>query len=427
MEVREPSAKYLVTAAFKQTEVGVIPNDWDVLPLGKVGRFDKGVGLLKDHIQSFGTIPAIPYTALYTDFTEVVSCTRFSWFVSHATNTYILEEPAVLIASSSNMLANTGKASALLDNFPVAIGREVIVFKSDLSPLFVSYLLSTSIYRKKTLTLARGTTIKHVYPATFRDYKIAVPSRSEQNRIATALSDADALIESLEQLLAKKRQIKQGAMQELLTGKRRLPGFEGQWVKRSLGDLLAIRHGKRQKEVEVADGPYPILATGGQIGTANRFLYDKPSVLIGRKGTINQPQFMDTPFWTVDTLFYSEVHAPNSAKFLFFRFGLIDWMQYNEASGVPSLNARTIEAVEILCPHPDEQTAIATVLTDMDADINAVEIQLTKARAIKQGMMQELLTGRIRLVSPAAASGPDACECRNPGVLENGNRRVGNA
>lgn len=224
------------------------------------------------------------------------------------------------------------------------------------------------------------------------------PSLEEQEAIATALSDADALIESLEQLLAKKRQIKQGAMQELLTAKRRLPGFEGEWSKRSIGDLLSIRHGKAQKAVEVADGPYPILATGGQIGTANRFLYDKPSVLIGRKGTINQPQFMDTPFWTVDTLFYSEVKAPNSAKFLFYRFCLIDWMQYNEASGVPSLNARTIEAVEILCPDPDEQTAIATILSDMDADISALEARLAKARAIKRGMMQELLTGRIRLI-----------------------------
>lgn len=224
----------------------------------------------------------------------------------------------------------------------------------------------------------------------------------EQQAIATALSDADALIESLEQLLVKKCQIKQGAMQELLTAQRRLPGFAGEWGKKPLGDLLSIRHGRSQNEVESIDGPYPILASGGQIGLASKFLYDKPSVLIGRKGTINQPQFMEVPFWTVDTLFYSEIKAPNSAKFLYYWFCLIDWMQYNEASGVPSLNARTIESVEIVCPEQEEQTAIAQVLADMDADIAAVETRLTKARAIKQGMMQELLTGRIRLLSPSA-------------------------
>lgn len=107
---------------------------------------------------------------------------------------------------------------------------------------------------------------------------------------------------------------------------------------------------------------------------------------------------MDAPFWSVDTLFYSDVHAPNSAKFLFYRFCLIQWKQYNEASGVPSLNAKTIEQIEIEAPQPDEQAAIASVLTDIDREIQALEGKLTKARQIKQGMMQELLTGRIRLV-----------------------------
>lgn len=224
------------------------------------------------------------------------------------------------------------------------------------------------------------------------------PTKAEQEAIAEALSDADALIESLDQLIAKKRQIKQGAMQELLTGKRRLPGFEGEWEAKRLGALLTIRHGKSQKGVELVDGAYPILATGGQIGRTNQFLCDKPSVLVGRKGTIDQPQYMDTPFWTVDTLFYSDIHSNNNAKFLFYRFCLIDWMQYNEASGVPSLNARAIENIEILCPESVEQTAIASVLSDMDTELAALESRLAKARQIKQGMMQELLTGRIRLL-----------------------------
>src|SRR5207249_4128127 len=157
-------------------------------------------------------------------------------------------------------------------------------------------------------------------------------------------------------------------------------------------------HGKSQRDVEATDGPYPILATGGEIGRANRFLYDKPSVLIGRKGTIDQPQYMDTPFWTVDTLFYSVIHEPNHAKFIFYQFCLIDWKQHNEASGVPSLNARTIERLEIRSPGPDEQTAIAAILSDMDAEIALLEARRDKAYALKQGMMQQLLTGSIRLV-----------------------------
>jgi type I restriction enzyme S subunit len=387
-----------MNVGFKQTEVGIIPQTWEVKSLGQIGTLEKGKGLLKEDVKTDGSIPAIPYTALYTDFSELLDYQRIKWFVDDASQTYIAQEPCVLIASSSNMAKNTGKASALRGTTPVAIGREVIVFKTSSNPVYISYLLSTAPYRQRTLALARGTTIKHVYPATFVNYEIGLPPSPEQTAIANALSDADALIESLEELLAKKRQIKQGAMQELLTGKRRLPGFRDAWKLKPLGSFLAIRHGKSQHEVEAIDGQYPILATGGAIGRASAYLWAQPSVLIGRKGTIDRPQYMDAPFWSVDTLFYSDVHAPNSAKFLFYRFCLIQWKQYNEASGVPSLNAKTIEQIEIEAPQPDEQAAIASVLTDIDREIQALEEKLTKARQIKQGMMQELLTGRIRLV-----------------------------
>lgn len=224
------------------------------------------------------------------------------------------------------------------------------------------------------------------------------PTKAEQEAIAEALSDADALIEGLEQLIAKKRAIKQGAMQELLTGKTRLPGFSGEWATKPIGDVLSIMHGKSQRDVVTEDGPYAILATGGQIGTARSYLHDQPSVLIGRKGTIDRPQFTEKPFWTVDTLFYSIMKGKNIAKYFYYTFLLVDWYSHNEASGVPSLNARTIEKIEVVVPEPQEQSAIVQVLSDMDAEIAALETKLVKARAIKQGMMQELLTGRVRLV-----------------------------
>ena len=192
-------------------------------------------------------------------------------------------------------------------------------------------------------------------------------------------------------------------MQQLLTGQTRLPGFDGEWEVKRLGDVLTICHGRNQRDVVVADAPYPILATGGQIGTASHALYDKPSVLIGRKGTIDQPQYMDTPFWTVDTLFYSAMRNGNDAKFFYYRFCLISWMQFNEASGLPSLNARTIEQIEIPCPGSPEQFSIAGVLSDMDAELASLEARRDKSRDLKQAMMQELLTGKTRLVEPKVA------------------------
>ena len=170
------------------------------------------------------------------------------------------------------------------------------------------------------------------------------------------------------------------------------------WAVRQIGAMLTIKHGRSQHAVIDSAGEYPILATGGQIGWANKFLYDQPSVLIGRKGTIDRPQYTESPFWSVDTLFYSEIRKPNNAKFFYYRFCLIPWRQYNEASGVPSLNAATIARIEIPTPPTNaEQEAIAEALSDADALIKSLEQLVTKKRLIKQGAMQELLTGKRRL------------------------------
>ena len=237
-----------------------------------------------------------------------------------------------------------------------------------------------------------GGSQKNVNAGTLKKMPIPFPpTKSEQTAIATALSDMDALIAQTEKLLQKKKAVKQGLMQELLKPK------EG-WVVRRLGEVLKIRHGKSQKEVVAENGEHPILASGGVIGRAKEYLYDKPSVLIGRKGTIDKPQYMDTPFWSVDTLFFTEFYEGYNAKFVFYMFNLIDWYTYNEASGVPSLNAKTIESIEKHFPNLETQTRIAQILSDADAAIQALETKLTKLQAQKQGMMQALLTGKIRLV-----------------------------
>ena len=228
--------------------------------------------------------------------------------------------------------------------------------------------------------LNSGTAQPKLNKKTCLTIKVPKPRLKEQTLIATALSDTDALITALEKLLAKKQDIKTASMQQLLTGKTRLPPFNkthqgtkqtelgkipDDWEIAKFKTVLKIKHGKNQKEIENNNGKYPILATGGVIGRTNTFLYDKPTALIGRKGTINKPQFMDTPFWTVDTLFYSEINEKADPKFIYYKFCLIDWMSYNEASGVPSLNTSTIESIKQIMPNDKtEQIAIANVLSD---------------------------------------------------------------
>ena len=394
MEVREASARYVRATGYRQTEVGVIPEDWSVCRLGQIGQSLIGLTYSPMDVREYGSL-----VLRASNVQNGSIAFDDNVYVDMALPDRVLVQPNdILICVRNGSRDLIGKCALLDDRTKgMAFGAFMAVFRSSANRIVFHHFQSGVV--KKQITQHLGATINQITNASLNSFLIPLPpTKAEQEAIAEALSDADALIESLEHLLTKKRHLKQGAMQQLLTGKERLPGFSEEWGVKRLGDMLTICHGKSQRGVESADGPYPILATGGRIGWATRFMYDKPSVLIGRKGTIDQPQYMETPFWTVDTLFYTVIHESNHAKFLYYRFCLIDWKQHNEASGVPSLNARTIENIQISSPGPEEQTAIASILSDIDTEIGTLETKLAKARNLKQGMMQELLTGRIRLV-----------------------------
>ena len=306
-------------------------------------------------------------------------------------------EPGTLImsiAATVGVPVITGVPACIHDGFVAFEGLHV-------DPRFLLYLLKASEPRLREA--GQSGSQMNINSDIVRDLRVRIPvSRSEQGAIASALWDVDDLIESLGRVIAKKRDVQQGMKQELLTGRTRLPGFAEEWRDRRLGEVLAVRHGKSQKSVEDANGRYPILATGGQIGWAHTALYSKPSVLIGRKGTIDRPQFQDKPFWTVDTLFYTEIWGADDPRYLYYVFTTVDWRSMNEASGVPSLSSSRVEGVTGRRPELGEQKAIRAVLDDVDAEIVALEHRRDSARAVKTGMMQELLTGHTRL--PVEAS-----------------------
>lgn len=169
------------------------------------------------------------------------------------------------------------------------------------------------------------------------------------------------------------------------------------WQSKRLDECLTIRHGRNQHEVEDPAGKYPILGTGGEIGRTNSFLYDRPSVLIGRKGTIDKPRYMNTPFWTVDTLFYSSIHDNAVPKFMFYVFNTINWYEYNEASGVPSLSASTVSSIKINLPEKLEQQRIVAVLEVWDEYLELLDQKIALKEQLKKGLMQQLLTSKKRL------------------------------
>ncbi len=138
----------------------------------------------------------------------------------------------------------------------------------------------------------------------------------------------------------------------------------------TLGEIVTIKYGKNQKKVQSEDGTIPIYGTGGLMGYATQALYDKPSVMIGRKGTINKVRYVDHPFWTVDTLFYTEVNEEIVIpKYLYYLMSLLDLDSYNEGTTIPSLRTETLNRLEFEIPDIKSQEAVLSVLEPIDGKI----------------------------------------------------------
>ena len=186
-------------------------------------------------------------------------------------------------------------------------------------------------------------------------------------------------------------------MQQLLTGKRRFPGFEGEWRKLTLGDLVQIVYGKSPKEVIDDDGKFPIIGTGGVTGYAIKPLHSEPCVIIGRKGTIDQPQYIEKPCWPIDTTFYCIPKATCNVRWIFFIVSELNLRRYNEASGVPSLSRKSLYSIRINTPTVDEQTIISDLLNHANLKAGNIESQCMSFKEQKKALMQQLLTGKRRV------------------------------
>ena len=389
---------------YKVTEVGVIPDDWNCQILSTIISIPIQNGVFNNPLKKGRGYKLINVSDLYSSVP--IDCKKLELFDAskdEITRFYVVNGDIFFTRSSltpdgiahCNIYKKEEEEEIVFDCHIIRVRGNI----DKIEPFFLFRYCLGSLARKYLISHAKTTTMTTIDQSVIANLPILVPPLAEQKAIAHALSDVDNLITAIDQLITKKRNLKQGTMQELLTGKKRLPGFSGKWEVKKLGDILKVKHGKSQHNIIDENGKFPILATGGEIGKTNTYLYNKPSVLIGRKGTIDIPQYMDTPFWTIDTLFYTEIFNNAVPKFVFYKFNLINWYSYNEASGVPSLNAKTIENIDINFPkNVLEQKAIAEILTDMDKEIEALEKKRDKYKTIKQGMMQELLTGKTRII-----------------------------
>ena len=404
----------VVMEGYKQTEVGVIPEDWSIARLDSItppnvkngivdGPF--GSNLKTIHYRTSG-IPII--TSGYV--TDGKFRADKYLYVDRAK---FLEEKRSSVQPGDIVMAKIGErcgASAILPDRHETGILSGNALKITVDPLkhstFYVWQVLWDLHTSGKLELLRTVGAQPaISMASLKKYKIPLPpTKAEQEAIAEALSDADELIESLEQLITKKRHVKQGSMQELLTRKKRLPGFSGEWETKRLGDITHIKTGSRNNEDKVEDGQYPFFVRSEVIERINSYSHDCEAILVPGEGRIGSIfHYINGRFDVHQRVYAITQFKPDiSARFIHFylskNFGA--WaMQNTVKATVDSLRLPTFVMFEMkLPPTFDEQTAIATILSDMDAEIAALENKLAKTRSLKHGMMHNLLTGRIRLI-----------------------------
>lgn len=418
-----------------QTDVGVLPNDWSSQTFGDLYIEPSRNGIYKtSEFQGRGTRIVNMGEMFGFEFISDQEMSQVT-LTNRELSASSLRDGDLLFGRRSVVPAGAGKCSLVVAPAePITFESSIIrvrLNKNEVQPQFYYYFFASRAGRSTISTIVSGTNIKGVRATELRKLKVPVPTKAEQELIAEVISDADAFVESLVGLLDKKRHLKQGAMQELLTGKKRLPGFNGEWNERT---LFGLAGGKKElfddgdwiKSEHITDKGIRLVQTGN-VGTGvfidrdeKKYIFEdsflslrckeirKGDLLIcrladpaGRSCVL--PDIAEAKIVTsVDVTIFRPPEAVANRVFLANMFSTDQWFRaVNDRSGGTThkrISRGALGRLKIRIPSVEEQTAIASILSDMDAEIVALEAKLTKARNIKQAMMQELLTGRIRLV-----------------------------
>ena len=391
-----------VPEGYKVTEVGVIPEDWDEIYLSKALLGSPKYGINAAAVDYSESLPT------YLRITDISDDGRFirSKKVSvdnESSENYYIEENDLVFARTG---ASTGKTYLYDSNDGKLVYAgfliKVSVDQKIMDPRFLKSYTQTETYWNWVRVMSMRSGQPGINGNEYSKLKLPLPPLSEQKAIAEALSDADNLILSLEKLIDKKKKIKQGMMQQLLTGKKRLPGFSGDWEFKEFKDIFVKKSTKNFQITSseyLISGHYPVVDQGKKkiVAYSNKqekvFNVDNAGVIIFGDHT-RIFKFVDFDFIIgADGTQVLSTNSDNDRKFQYYQLlsKEIPNTGYNR-------HFKYLKEFVYFEPLIEEQRAIAQVLSDMDAEIEALEEKLEKYKTIKQGMMQELLTGRIRLI-----------------------------
>ena len=404
---------------YKASELGMIPQDWDVVELEEVAEIKSG-GTPSTNRPEFWNGHILWCTP--TDITSLsgkyLSDTnrKISELGLNNSAAELLPTGSVLMTSR----ATIGECAIVKRPMTTNQGFKNFICNRTVNNEFLYYLLSSQ--KDKFIELCNGSTFLEISTTQVLKFKITIPkSITEQTAIATVLSDTDALISSLQTLIAKKQAIKLSAMQNLLSGKIRLPEFTQRpdgsskttrqtelgllpedWEVVELGSVAFIKTGSKNNQDKKENGQYPFFVRSATVEQIDTYSYDCEAILIPGEGNIGSIfHYINGKFDAHQRVYVIRDFYNVIGKFVFFalkqNFGK-HAIENTVKATVDSLRLPTFQNFKFAIPKSTtEQTAIAQLLSDMDAEIEALECRLKKTQALKQGMMQALLTGKIRL------------------------------
>lgn len=407
----------------------MFPIDWEIIEVQSLGPISKGKGISRAECGS-GTIPCVRYGEIYTDHNNYIKIFRSFISKEVANTSRKLSQGELLFTGSGETKEEIGKCVAFLDPFEAYAGGDIVIVSPDLSkydPLFLGFLMNDRYVVQQKALRGQGDAVVHITGKTLGSVNLVLPPTiNEQKKIAKALMDIDGLLDSLTKLIEKKKNIKIGAMQQLLSGRKRLKGYSEPWKETAIGTLGETYNGLTGKSakdfghgrakyvtflnvlnnpiinttilecVDVTEGESQNVVRKGdllfntssetpeEVGICSAVLDDINNVYL------NSFCFGFRPNKSIDPLFMSYWFRSFKGRELMSVLA--------QGSTRYNLSKENMMKSIISIPSQSEQTAIATVLNDMDKEITALEQKKAKYEFIKKGMMQELLTGRIRLI-----------------------------
>lgn len=317
---------------------------------------------------------------------------------------YRVERGDILLNRTSETQDEVGLASVYLGDRPVVFGGFVFRGKPKTSKLdinYAKYAMRSVEVRDQITSRGQGGIRANIGQRDLKMVTVHLPELPEQRTVASALDDVSALVSALANVIAKKRAIKQGMMQELLTGRRRLIGFSGEWRETSFGDVVHIQRGSLLTRAQAGKGDVPVVAGGkAPAGFTDRANRAGRTITISASGaSAGYVRMYEAPIFASDCSTVSDA-ASYDLDFIYFSLVLRQDAIYRAQTGgaQPHIHARDVYPIRLsIPPTVDEQRAVGRVLRAVNAEIEVLERRLEATRAIKQGMMQELLTGRTRL------------------------------